>query len=232
MWFDGGRMRTERLEGDGDSQMALFRNQALYAVDPKSKTYRVIDKPAADRMATQMSEGKKMLEAQMAGMTPEQRARMQEMMAKMGGGGLPGMPGAKPQQRSLKNTGRTETVAGIKCTIWEVTVDGQKDQEQCAAPAGSLPGGDEIMKVYREISTLMSSFTASLSSGSDSFQPWNDMEKINGIPILAREFEGGKATSEMRMTVVRKESVPGAKFEVPAGFTEQKMPAGFGGGGQ
>ena len=41
--------------------------------------------------------------------------------------------------------------------------------------------------------------------------------------LLTRDFSDGKATSEMRLTVVRKESVPGSSFEVPAGFTEKKL---------
>ncbi len=46
MWFDSGRMRTERAEADG-VDLVIFRNQAMYTLDPKSKSYRVIDKATA-----------------------------------------------------------------------------------------------------------------------------------------------------------------------------------------
>jgi len=154
---------------------------------------------------------------------------MQEMMEKMGakGGAMAGLAGVKPPERSVKNTGRTETVAGIKCTIWEATVAGQKEEELCAAPPSAIPGGDEIMKTFREISTMLSSFTESFGAAGDN-QPWHDMEKINGVPILTRDFSDGKAESEMRLTSVRKESVPGASFDVPTGYTEKKLSFGPG----
>ena len=55
-----------------------------------------------------------------------------------------------------------------------------------------------------------------------------DAQRINGVPILTRDFADGKADSEMRLTVVRKESVPGGSFEVPAGYAEKKMSFGPG----
>ena len=139
-------------------------------------------------------------------------------------GMLPG--GIKPPPRTLKNSGRTETVAGIKCTIWEAFEEGQKEEELCAASAGSIPGGDDVIKTFREIASMMSSFTETLGRNRGDNQPWNDMDKINGVPILTRDFDNGKASSEMRLTVVRKESVPAGSFEVPAGYTAKKLDIG------
>ena len=228
MWLDGGRMRTERTEHDGNVEVVIFKNQAMYTLDSKSKSYRVIDKAAADQMGAQVANAKKQMEARMASMPPEQRKKMEEMMAKMGKGGagamLPGAP--KPPPRTLKNSGRTETVAGVKCTIWEAFEGDRKEQELCAAPAGSVPGGDDVMKTFRDMSAMLSSFTESLGRDRTDNQPWHDMDKINGVPILTREFDEGKASSEMRMTVARKESVPGASFEVPAGYKEKKLDLG------
>lgn len=226
MWFDGGRMRTERTDGDGDNEIVVFKNQSMYMLEPKTHSYRVIDKATADRMGNQVAEAKKKMEAQMAAMPPEQRQKMQDMMSKMGkGGAMAGLAGAKAPVRTVKNTGRTETVAGVKCTVWEAFDDGKKDEELCAAPPASIPGGDEIMKTFKEISAMLSSFTQSFGARGEN-APWHDMEKINGVPILTREFSDGKAQSEMRLTTVRQESVPGASFEVPAGYTEKKMSFG------
>jgi hypothetical protein len=231
MWFDGGRMRTERAAHDGTVDLVIFKDQSLYTIDTKSKSYRVIDKAAAEKMGAQVSAAKKQMEARMAAMPPEQRKKMEEMMAKLGKGGAGAMmPGAKARQRTLKNSGRTETVAGIKCTVWEAYEEGKKEEELCAAPPGSIPGGDDVIKTFREISAMLSSFTEKLGSHSNS-EPWRDMETINGVPILTRDFDEGKATSETRMTVVRKESVPGSSFQVPAGFSEKKMSFPAAGGG-
>jgi hypothetical protein len=223
MWFDGGRLRTERAEHDGDQEVVIFRNQALYTLDSKSRSYRVIDKPTAEKMGAQMAVAKKQMEERLAAMPPEQRKRMEEMMAKLGHGAAAAMmPGAKPKERILKKTGRSETVAGIKCTVWEAFENGEKEEELCAAPAGALPGGDEVLKTFREIASMLSAFTDKLGTHSAG-EPWRDMETINGVPILTRDFDDGKASSEMRLTVARKEAVPGSSFEVPAGYAEKKL---------
>ena len=229
MWFDGGRMRTERAEHEDDRNVVIFKDQALYTLDPKSKSYRTVDKATAEKMGAQVAAAKKQMEARMAAMPPEQRKKMEEMLAKLGKGGAAMMPGAKPKQRTLKNSGRTETVAGIQCTVWEAFEDGPKDEELCAAPASAVPGGADVIKTFRDISTMMSSFTEKLGTHATD-TPWRDMETINGVPILTRDFEDGKATSETRLTVARKESVPTSAFEVPAGYTEKKLefPGGHG----
>jgi hypothetical protein len=117
-------------------------------------------------------------------------------------------------------------VAGIKCTIWEAFEGGKKEQELCAAPASALPGGDDVMKTFHDISTMLTTLTSSLGRNRGDNMPWHDMDKINGVPILTRDFDDGKASSEMRLTLVRKESVPGASFEVPAGYQEKKLELG------
>jgi hypothetical protein len=225
MWFDGGRMRSEHNSGDEGGNIAIFKNRAMYAIDPKSKSYRVIDQATVDKMGATIADARKKMEAQMANMPPERRAMMEKMLGQMGGA-----PGATAQaaKRTLKNTGRAETVAGIKCTVWEASVDGKKEEELCAAKPGSISGGDEVMKTLREIGEMMKGFTESFGQHmrNAAAQPWNDMETIDGVPILTRDFENGKATSERRLTAARKESVPGSQFEVPAGYKEKKMSFG------
>jgi len=224
-WFDGGRMRSESTGKDEDGNLTIFKNRAMYTIDTRSKTYRVIDKATVDKMGAQFAEARKKMAAQMASMPPERRAMMEKMMGQtMGGAGAAAGP-----VRTLKNTGRAETVAGIRCTVWEATVNGQKEQELCAADAGSLPGGDEAMKTFREIGAMLKGFTESFGArGKKSSTPWNDLETINGVPILTRDFEHGKATSETRLVVARKESVPDSAFEVPAGYKEKKISMGPG----
>jgi hypothetical protein len=219
IWFDGGRMRTTDSDGDG----AIFREQKIYALDADEKKYTVVDKAAMDRMGGQLAEARKKMEAQMANMPPERRAMMEQMMSQMGGGG----PGAKkPVKRDVTATGRSETVGGFRCSIWEVALDGVKDHEVCAAAPGSLPGGAEVLKTMREMGELMKGLTEGLGQMAQgaATDTWADLAKINGVPILTRDFENGKATSETRVSVIRSESVPASTFEVPKGYKERKMP--------
>ena len=82
IYFDGGRMRSNDADGDG----AIFKNQTIYALDAENKTYTSVDKAAMDRMGGQLAEARKKMEAQLAGMPPERRAMMEQMMEQMGEG--------------------------------------------------------------------------------------------------------------------------------------------------
>jgi uncharacterized protein YneF (UPF0154 family) len=221
MWFDGGRMRTEN-GGKGEGSTAIFKNQAMYVLDPKTKTYRLIDKATIDQMAAKLGEARKKMEAAMAGMPPERRAMMEKMMGQMGGPAA----AAAAQKRVLKNTGRTESVSGIKCTVWEASVNGQKEEELCATPPGAIPGGDEMMKTLKEVGEMLKGFTQSFGANSKADNAWKDMDTIKGLPILTREFDGGKVTSETKLSAARKESVASGQFDVPAGYTEKKIEFG------
>lgn len=223
MWFDGGRMRSEN-GGRGEGAVAIFKDKAMYVLDPKTKSYRKIDKATVDQMAAKLADARKQMQAAMANMPPERRAMMEKMMGQMGGAA------ADAPKRALKNTGRTETVAGIKCTVWEASVGGEKAEELCAAPAGSVTGGDEMMKTLREVGEMLKTFTQSFGANSKMDNEWRDMQTINGVPILTRDFSGGKVTSETRLSVARKESVPAGQFDVPAGYTEKKISFGPGSG--
>jgi hypothetical protein len=226
MWFDGsGRMRTEN-GGKGEGAIAIFKDQAMYVLDPKSKSYRKIDKATIDQMSAKLAEARKKMEAAMAGMPPERRAMMEKMMGQMGGAA--GAAGAQAPKRVLKNTGRTESVAGIKCTVWEASVAGQKEEELCAAPASAVTGGDDMMKTLRQVGEMLKGFTQGFGANSKADNAWRDMDTINGVPILTRDFEGGKVTSETRLNVARKEAVAAAQFDVPAGYTEKKITFGPG----
>jgi hypothetical protein len=224
MWFDGGRMRTEN-GGQGEGAVAIFKDKAMYVLDPKNQSYRKIDKATVDQMATKLAEARKQMQAAMANMPPERRAMMEKMLGQMGAAGADQGP-----KRLLKKTGRTETVAGIKCTVWEASVGSDKVEELCAAPIGSVAGGDEMMKTMREVGEMLKGFTQSFGAGSKMDNDWRDIETINGVPILTRDFNSGKVSSETRLTVARKESIAAGQFEVPAGYTEKKISFGPGTG--
>ncbi|HEU4623403.1 MAG TPA: DUF4412 domain-containing protein [Steroidobacteraceae bacterium] len=223
MWFDGGRMRTENGER-GEGAVAIFKDQAMYVLDPANKSYRKIDKATVDQMAAKLAEARKQMQAAMANMPPERRAMMEKMMGQLGGAANDGA------KRTLKKTSRKETVAGIECTVWEASVGGEKVEELCAAPAASVTGGAEMMKTMREVGEMLKGFTKSFGAGSQIDGNWRDMETLNGVPVLTRDFSGGKVTSETRLAVARKESIPADRFEVPAGYTEKKISFGPGSG--
>lgn len=120
------------------------------------------------------------------------------------------------------DTGKTETIAGKECSVYRYTKEeGKPDtMEMCVAKGmgffmvGRSPmgrGGDEadmsevsanpeLMKMYR-----------------DGFFPLR-ISKINGETL----------TTTMLATKIEPKSVDASVFQVPADYTEMKMPAGMG----
>jgi hypothetical protein len=220
MWFDSGNFRAE----DADAHaVQIYKDKTIYIVEMEEKRYTTLDKDSIESLSGQISEARKQMEARMKDMTPEQRAMVEKMMGSMGG--LGASPDAQPV-RAIKATSRTESSAGQSCKIWEVTVGGQKQEELCVVAPGALPGGTEMMATMKELGELFKGFMDSLGGAGRRNainDAWRDLQAVNGIPVITRTFESGKATQEIRVTTVRTEAVPASSFTVPAGFTQRKL---------
>lgn len=221
LWFENGRFRVDSIENGSLTTSVIFRDQTMYAIDHGEKSYTVVDKATMDRMATQLADMRKKMEAQMAGMPPERRAMVEEMMKDQGLASTEDEPQSK---RSVKSTGRSASVAGRACRVWEVAQDSVKREELCVVAPASLPSGRELMNAMREMTQMSRDFVEKLGGGDAMDDAWSDLEQINGIPILTLNFEDGKAVDETRLTGVREEGIGTAAFEVPKGFRQEKIP--------
>jgi len=226
LWFEEGRMRAE---ADTDS-VQIFKNQTFYILDTEDKTYTVMDKASVEKMGDQLSQVKKQMEARMADLPPEQRAQIEQMMGKLGGDSAAkaaAKPPAKPK-RTVTATSRTDKAAGQTCKVWEVIEDGVKEQELCVVAASALPGGDDVMKTLRELGSMFKSLAESMGAGASSelTNTWRDLESLNGLPVITREFENGKVTQEARLTTIKNGSPPATAFEVPAGYKSRTLDIG------
>ncbi|HEY8508118.1 MAG TPA: DUF4412 domain-containing protein [Steroidobacteraceae bacterium] len=215
MWFDGGRLRME----SGDEVM-IFRNQTLYTIDRPEKTYVKIDRATMDRLGNRLADAQRQMQAQLANMPPEQRAMVEKMMGEHMGA----ITATAKKNRAVTKTGRTEKAAGFTCTVWEITVDGKKEQEMCVVAPGALPSGDEVMQTFRELGAMFENFVDKLPVGGDlAREVWSDLKAVNGIPVITRDFENGKPVEESRMTAIRSEAPPAGAFDIPSGYREEKM---------
>jgi Domain of unknown function (DUF4412) len=220
--FQDGAFRMERKDDD-TNRITLFRDQVMYQIDPAAKTYRKLDKAQADQLADKMGQMRKMMEARMAQLPPEQRERMEAMM---GGAGKTAAP-----QFTVAATGRSESVAGVSCQVMQINRGTAKEYEFCVAAPGTIPGGADMLKSMRDLASMMSGFVKTLGGGKgDSMTGyWSQLQQLNGVPILTRDFDSqGKVERENRLVAVKNESIPAALLQVPAGYTEKSMLGGLG----
>ena len=118
---------------------------------------------------------------------------------------------------SFAPTGRSETVAGVKCDVWHgyTVQDGKKHEgEVCMADGVGLAlfdmmANNPFMRQNRALNPEYEQFKKLASGG-------KRLLKITKI-------ENGKATTELEATNVEKRSVSDAELAVPPGYEVQTM---------
>ncbi len=76
----------------------MFKDDTIYVISHKDKSYVVMDRASMKRMAEQLNPALQMLQERMKTMTPEQRAQMEKML----GTKIPG--GEAQPQPEIKRT--------------------------------------------------------------------------------------------------------------------------------
>jgi len=211
-WAQDGNARVE-----AGKNVTLLKGESMVVIDTKQKTYMLLDRAAITQMAGQMKDMQAQMDAQLAGLPPEQRAMAERMMR----GSIPGGGAAAPQIERV-DTGESEQANGRACRLWNVKRNGELTQQQCVVPYSTLPGEENLREVVERMASLTEALQRSLPQAEASSEIAGGM---NGYPVLTRYFERGKPTGrERRVTAWREESVAGDKFEIPRGFEQRKMP--------
>lgn len=216
-YAQGGQLRVETKPGDA---LMIFKDDTIYSVDTKQKSYMALDRAAMKRMAEQMNPAVKQMQEQMAKMAPEQRAQMEKMM----GGRVPGLGKEKTQE--VRKTSRSDKISAYSCNYVEMLEDGVLASELCVVKPDALKGGQELVDAGMKVSVLFEEMMSQLDA------PWlkqmisrqmQSYTSIGGVPVLTRRFEGGIPVNETTLKNIQTQALPAATFEIPAGFTKKEM---------
>ena len=155
-------------------------------------------------------------------MSPEERAMMEQMMG--------GMLGGAPRTVEAMDTGKTDTVDGRKCKLWDVSRDGQLDEQICVAPYSSLPGKEDFNAVFAKFAKIFEEMAKSVPMLSGMMtNEFSAHAKTNGFPVRTRDYENGQLTGDETLVKVwREEAIPASMFDVPAGYKRKQLPMGPG----
>jgi hypothetical protein len=96
-------------------------------------------------------------------------------------------------------------------------------EELCAVPYSSLPGKENLDKVFKDMAAAFADL-AKASPNAD--QTARAFAAINGYPVRTRFYDGdGKfRPTETVLTKWVEESIPASTFDVPAGYKKMAMP--------
>ena len=221
IYVQSGKVRIDSLDSRGRvTDFTLFRDGVVWQVDVASRTYRKLDKAAMQKAAAQQQQAIAKAKAQMANMTPEQRQRMSKVLGDMQAGGSSSTaPHAEPV---FSRTGRTETIGSLTCQVWESKVGGKTSAQYCVATPGSIPGGGEALAGLKQMMTTLKEITADLPMAGKELGVLADgIRKLDGYPVVVREFTGNKPDSERTYKTSNSEALAADKFEIPKGFKEK-----------
>ncbi len=213
---------ASRWDGEGaERARMIFRGDKdlMWVVNDARKSYQQIDKAFIDQVSGQMADANAQMKAQLEKMPPAQRAQMEAMMKKMGGG-APGAAAAK--KLDYRKTAETRTINGQRCTKYETYWGDDLVSYMWVAPysAMKLSAGDEA--VFKKMADFMGRMTGSL--GGPQKQDYLPMHELNGVPLLTQHLNHGKVDSETLIESVSHGPVAPGSFEVPAGYKVEAMP--------
>jgi hypothetical protein len=157
----------------------------------------------------------------MKSMSPEQRAMMEKRM----GSRVPGGFGAtdQPDTWDSKDLGTTATVEGRRCRNWALLRNGAPFQELCVVPYDTLPGKENVRKMFRELADTFGDLAKSWPGADRAAQA---RVAIDGFPVRTRLYgaDGKLRDTETIMTKWVEETIPAAAFDVPPGYTKAELP--------
>ncbi len=221
----GGRAHVMIMDADGKRMVTL---------DESTKTYTELTEEDMKRVRGRMDGMREQMEERMKSMPPEQRKKMEEMMAGRGGMGVMGGPGAmgrvgaaaKPREWTFEPLGQKKSVNGFSCEMYRVNVDGKPREEDCISPwsAGLVKREDfaGLQKFGEEMSREFGGGEGEKSRG-----PFMRFDKAPGIPISRVPLEpDGKRGEEEQIKSIKRGAIPSSLFAIPAGFTKKDLPMG------
>ena len=222
--IENNRMRAETGGVDGPTQTFVFdgTKQVMWIINNDKKTYSEMTKADADRLGGRVSDATAKMQAQMQSLPPEQRARIEAMMAGRGGA----MGAGAAAKTEYRKTG-TDKVGKWGCDVYEGTRSGQKVAEVCTVDPQLLGFTAADFEVSRQLQAF---FAKLVPQGADSMFRIGSAEAqgFSGVPVRRVSFGARPSTTEI--TNVSRQNFPESTFAVPDGFQKQASPLGGRGG--
>lgn len=222
--FSKGLFKNSNQNEDTWSIMNM-NSKTMTMVSDKRKIYSTgTMQEYCASMSGMMKKMKANMDAAMAGMSPEQRQMMEQMMGK----------GKRPDPKvSIANEGNGGVIAGFKTTKYLVSVDGKPHKEVWLTTDSALMKATKpYMSKFSEMSDEMSKCGS--GGGMNVFIVENTKEynKLMRTGYTLREKDA-EMSHFHEVTSLKQESIPASEFAVPKGYKkmsfEEMMQLEFGG---
>lgn len=216
--LEADRVRMNSAHGEIIYRADLHK---VWMIDNGDRTYRELTPESMQQMRTVMA-------GALAQMPPEQRQRIEAMMAQRGMG-PPGTGAAQPGQVSWTKSGDSKTVGQWSCTPYKMTINGVAESDMCIAKLSDVGLTRDDLKAFISFGSFMQQGmpgpAGQRPAGLFDFDAMSKSIGFDGVPVeTTRTLSDGKEEVVGTLQSVEHKSIPGDIFEPPAGYTKQEMP--------
>ncbi len=218
MYFAKNRLKIVTVSTTPGSQPdMIYRGdqRLVWIVDHDRKSYIQMDRETMQQMANQFAGVYAELEARLAKLPPEQRAQAERMFKDR-------LPQATetPPRGELINTGEPQTINGYQCIKYEFYLNGVQDSELWVTRSSEL-NFSSMAELLESMGEFYSGLTRNLPGGAESADfDFEIFGQLDGFPILIRNLDGDRVTTETLMRQIRTEEVRDDFFDPPEGYTK------------
>ncbi len=196
-------------------------HQIIYVLDHKDRSFMEMTEQGMEQMGTQLQGVMTQIQSQLsqvtANMSEQDKAQMGNFLQNMGLGQPAEAPA--PVVAEFHDTGTSQIVSGINCSVGQIIENGQPKGQACIAQKSTLgiPDADyTALRKLAEFGGRMATKMASLFNTGESM-PSFDLSTVSGLPI---EIKHG-ATHVAVTSINQQDTAP---IAVPEGYTKRINP--------
>jgi len=193
---------------DGDGKRVLI-------VEHEKKQYAEITQEQMKQVKAKMEAAMAQMKAQLAKLPPEQRAKVEAMMAeKMKG------PAAAPEEKYVRASGGKK-IAGYACDLHRVEVEGKHVADTCLIPWASLKVDREQFRQSLEAMQEIWSVGPGPRPAAPGLKAWG---LAAGLPAWRRSLADDEGdVTETTLVSITQGAVPKEAFAPPAGYARKSL---------
>lgn len=199
---------------------------SITVINHRDQSYSVIDQQSIEDLGTEMRLRMQATDLQVESLPPEQREVVRRMLDSQLGK-VRSAPRRAPG--TVVRTRERATVSGWVCTKYEVFQAGKKLREVWVAPIDEIQDGEPALAILSEMSDFYTSLIDSVEQAAPGFgagfrlaqHPFEDLRRMDGFPVLTRNFVGGRARTEVLLLSVEESPPPATTFGPPEGYTRE-----------
>ncbi len=225
-----GKLLTNTFRGPQGDQFLLFdaSKKEMVTVNKGNSSYYVVDPNVVKNVQNSANQAittaQKNVEAQLENMTPEEQAKMREVMGNIFANGNIAAQQTALAETTIKETGRTDQANGIRCDIVEEFKRGIKVGEICLTTYKKMGIKSNDFETIQNFFAFFRDMANPLIQRNkhDIDQQFMSQGKV---PVRAIKFDStGKKIGLTQISVDKSAKINADLFNIPAGYQKTAMP--------